>query len=67
MGQTLGHNDKAQKMIQWRQQVVDALSATTAKIPAQQPESCTYPILTKVFKHLAQHHTIMQILHWRVG
>ncbi|EOV8086623.1 ABC transporter substrate-binding protein [Providencia huaxiensis] len=38
MGQTLGHNDKAQKMIQWRQQVVDTLSATTAKIPeSEQP------------------------------
>ncbi|MEX9790260.1 ABC transporter substrate-binding protein [Providencia rettgeri] len=38
MGQTLGHNDKAQKMIQWRQEVVDTLSTTTAEIPeAQQP------------------------------
>ncbi|WP_273802984.1 ABC transporter substrate-binding protein [Providencia rettgeri] len=39
MGKTLGHNEKASQMIQWRQQVVEALSATTAKIPeSEQPK-----------------------------
>lgn len=39
MGKTLGHNEKANEMIKWRQQVVDSLSATTAKIPeSEQPK-----------------------------
>lgn len=38
MGQTLGHSEKAQKMIHWRQEVVASLSSTTAKIPeSEQP------------------------------
>ena len=39
MGKTLGHNEKAQEMIRWRQQVIDKLSATTARIPeSEQPK-----------------------------
>lgn len=39
MGKTLGHSEKANDMIKWRQQVVDTLSATTAKIPeSEQPK-----------------------------
>ncbi|WP_322928635.1 ABC transporter substrate-binding protein [Providencia huashanensis] len=42
MGQTLGHNEKAQKMIEWRQHVIALLSSTTAKIPeSEQPRVCS--------------------------